>query len=171
MPAALTLEQKIARVAAKNAAKDAPAEPTPSAVDGAVRRKRGVFNGTSGKLRVHGTIPGYHLHIMNDDRNRIQEALAGGYEFVAPTEIEGVSENVTSRNGDIGDSRVRFLVGTQEKGEPMYAYLMKIRTEWYEEDQAELADRNNKIDAAVRAGKISGENPAFYTPRDGIKLS
>lgn len=171
MATALTLEEKVARSQAKQEAKQNPEPVVTRSIDGAIRRKRGVFNGTSGKLKVDGTIPGYHLHIMNDDRNRVEDALSGGYEFVAPTEIEGVSENVTSRNGDIGDSRVRFLVGTKDKGEPMYAYLMKIRTEWYEEDQAELANRNNKIDAAIRVGKITGDNPAFYVPKDGIKLS
>lgn len=139
--------------------------------DKPTRRKRGVFNGTQGKLKINGTIPGYHLHIMNDDRNRLQDAQDNGYEFVNPKEIEDVSENVTSRNGDIGDSRVRFLVGTQENGQPMYGYLMKIRREWFEEDQLELQKRNDQIDAAIRANKITGENPAFYIPKEGIKLS
>jgi len=145
-------------------------ETTPSA-SGATRRKRGVFNGTSAKLRIDETIPGYHLHIINDDKNRIQEAQDNGYEFVSPKEIGNVSENVTSRNGDIGTQRVRFLVGSKERGEPMYGYLMKQRQEWYDEDQAELAARNNMIDTAVRAGKITGENPAFYVPKDGIKMN
>ena len=57
------------------------------------------------------------------------------------------------------------------EGTEQYGYLMKIRQEWYEEDQAELQAKNNLIDAAVRKGKITGENPSFYTPRDGIKLN
>jgi len=48
---------------------------------------------------------------------------------------------------------------------------MKIRQEWYEEDQAELQAKNNRIDAAIRKGKITGDDPSFYTPRDGIKLN
>lgn len=147
---------------------EAPASETKGPVP--TRRKRGVFNGTTGKLQVHGTIPGYHLHIMNDDRNRLQEAQDNGYEFVTPKEIEGVSENVTSRNGDLGGSRVRFLVGSTERGEPMYGYLMKLRQEWFDEDQKELQAKNDKIDEAIRAGSIV-PNPAFYTPKGGIKLS
>ena len=132
-----------------------PLAPTPSA-DGAVRRKRGVFNGTKGKLSVDTNLPGYHLHIMNDDKTRIQDAL---------------SDNVVARNGDLGDSRIRFLVGSRDKGEPMYGYLMKIRQEWYEEDQAELQAKNDKIDTAIRTGKITGSDPMLYVPKDGIKLS
>ena len=48
---------------------------------------------------------------------------------------------------------------------------MKIRQEWFEEDQAELQAKNNRIDASIRKGKITGENTSFYTPRDGIKLT
>ena len=54
----------------------------------------------------------------------------------------------------------------------MYAYLMKIRQEWYDEDQAELQSRNDKIDNAIRSGKnVVGEQPGFYVPQGGIKLS
>jgi hypothetical protein len=48
---------------------------------------------------------------------------------------------------------------------------MKIRQEWYEEDQAALQAKNNAIDAAIRKGKIMGDNPVMYVPRDGIKLN
>lgn len=147
-----------------------PLAPTPSA-DGAVRRKRGVFNGTKGKLSVDTNLPGYHLHIMNDDKTRIQDALDNGYVFVKPEEVEGLSDNVVAKNGDLGDSRIRFLVGSRDKGEPMYGYLMKIRQEWYEEDQAELQAKNNRIDAAIRNGKVTGDNPGFYVPQGGIKLT
>jgi len=171
MPRAYTLQEKREKSLEATQERINPTPEVTPAKDGAVRRKRGVFNGTSSKLKVDGTIPGYHLHIMNDDKSRLELATENGYEFVTPSEIKGVSENVTSRNGDLGDSRVRFLVGTHDKGEPMYAYLMKIRQEWYEEDQAELQSKNDMIDTAVRGGKITGENPAFYVPRDGIKLS
>lgn len=172
MPRALTIEEKRDRANAALAALATPvaAAATPAA-DGAVRRKRGVFNGTQGKLKIEGTIPGYHLHILNDDRNRLQEAQDNGYEFVTPSEIKGVSENVTSRNGDIGDSRVRFLVGTQENGQPLHGYLMKIRQEWYDEDQADLQHKNDQIDDSVRKGAVNGSNPHFYVPQGGIKLS
>ena len=48
---------------------------------------------------------------------------------------------------------------------------MKIRQEWYEEDQAALQEKNNRIDTAIRNGKVTGENAGFYVPRDGIKLT
>jgi hypothetical protein len=170
MPRAKTPEEKRNESIEALAQAQKPPEPTPSA-DGAVRRKRGVFNGTKGKLSVDTNISGHHLHIMNDDKTRIQDALDNGYVFVKPEEVEGLSDNVVAKNGDLGDSRIRFLVGSRDKGEPMYGYLMKIRQEWYEEDQAELQAKNDKVDAAIRTGKITGSDPMLYVPKDGIKLS
>lgn len=131
-------------------------------------RKRNVFNGTEGKLTVEHTIEGYHLHIFNDTPGRIQHALDGGYEFVHPEEIGSVKENVTSRNTDVGD-KVRFLVNPNAADGEQYGYLMKIKQEWYEEDQLVLQDKNNLIDDAIRGGKGSKDAEGFYVPK-GSKI-
>lgn len=134
-------------------------------------RKRNVFNGTQGKLTVNHTIPGYHLHIFNDEPGRVQTALEGGWEFVTPDEVGGVGDRVVSGNTDLGD-KVRYLVGKSEKGDGLYAYLMKIKEEWWEEDQIEIQKRNDLVDDAIRGGtntKAGTSADGFYTPREGIK--
>lgn len=167
MPRALTYEEKRERNLAANQVK----EPVPStATDGATRKRRNVFNGTEVKLGVREQIPGYHLHVFTDTGGRIQEAVDSGYEFVRPDEVGGVSENVVSRNGDLGE-RIRYLVNPRAEGSEQYGYLMKQRQEWYEEDQAELQAKNNRIDDAIRGGKVTGENSGFYVPQGGIKLT
>lgn len=168
MPRALTMEEKVAKAESKKEAGQVR-----TSVDRGERPRRGVFNGTSGKLQVHGTIPGYHMHIFNDTAGRIEEALSAGYEFVSPDEIGGVATNVTSKNTDLGD-RVRFLVGSAEGGNPLYAYLMKIRQEWFDEDQTELQGVNDRVDTAIRAGqntKAGSSSEGFYVPREGIKMN
>jgi hypothetical protein len=134
-----------------------------------VRRRRNVFNGTQLKLTVQNQIPGYHLHVFTDTGNRIQEALDNGYEFVSAKEIGGVGENVVSHNGDLGD-RVRFLVNPRASGSEQYGYLMKQREEWWLEDQNALHAKNEKIDTAIRGGKITGTDSNFYVPRGGITM-
>ena len=164
MPRALTPEEKQDRVEAKIIR---------NTTERNSRSKRGSFNGTEGKLRIGNQIEGYHLHIFNDTPGRIEQAINVGYEFVQPNEVGGTATNVVSRNTDIGD-KVRFLVGTDANNEPMYAYLMKIRNEFYEEDQAALQAKNDTIDAAIRGGKNTGEghtSEGFYQPKGGIKLS
>jgi hypothetical protein len=169
MPRALTVDERYDRVLAKiEERKQKEATPVP-ATDGATRKRRGVFNGTEQKLSVHNQIPGYHMHIFTDADSRIQEALDTGYEFVTPAEVGGVSENVVSRNGDLGD-RIRFLVNPHAEGSKQYGYLMKQRQEWYEEDQLALQAKNNRTDTAIRGGKITGDNPGFYIPDGGISV-
>jgi len=167
MPRALTYEEKRDRnMAAQQVQQDSPT----ALADGATRKRRNVFNGTEAKLSVQTQIPGYHLHVLTDTGGRIQAAMDSGYEFVRPDEVGGVSENVVSRNGDLGE-RIRFLVNPRAEGSEQYGYLMKQRLEWYEEDQAELQAKNNRIDASIRKGKVTGDNPSFYTPKGGIKLN
>jgi hypothetical protein len=169
MPRALNEFEKRDRLVAKIEERKAEAQGLTPAADGATRKRRNVFNGTEAKLGVRTQIPGYHLHIFTDTGSRIQEALDSGYEFVRPDEVGGVSENVVSRNGDLGE-RIRYLVNPRAEGSEQYGYLMKQRQEWYEEDQAALQARNNHVDHAIRRGKITGENPSFYVPQGGITM-
>ena len=159
MAQAKTIEQKREEALTRNANERTTRE-----------RVRNVFNGTQAKLTVNNQIPGYHMHIFNDEPGRIQTAVDGGWEFVTPDEVGGVKDSVTSGNTDLGD-KVRFLVGTSEKGDGLYAYLLKIKQEWYDEDQAEIQKRNDRVDDAIRGGVnvASGTSAeGFYTPKGGI---
>lgn len=159
MARALTIEEKKEAALTRNANERPTRE-----------RVRNVFNGTQAKLTVNNQIPGYHMHIFNDEPGRIQTAIDGGWEFVTPDEVGGVKDSVTSGNTDLGD-KVRFLVGTSEKGDGLYAYLMKIKEEWWQEDQAEIQKRNDRVDDAIRGGVnvASGTSAeGFYTPKGGI---
>ena len=169
MAKALTIEEKVARVEAKQAAAIEVTRSRPT--DG--RRKRGVFNGTSQKLSIDGEIPGYHLHIFNDEPGRIEEAQSGGYEFVSPSEIGSVARGVVSGNTAL-DDKVRFLVGKDGQGGGLYAYLMKIKQEWYDEDVSDRQQRNDIVDQAIKAGKnvkAGSSSEGFYSPQGGIKIT
>ena len=104
-------------------------------------------------LAVRNEIPGYHLCWMNDDGN-VQNALDSGYEFVTRGETE-LENGVTPSNIDQGD-KIRQKVGTTASNEPLYAYLMKIKQEWHEEDMFEIEKQNKAVEDAIAGGNING---------------
>jgi hypothetical protein len=123
-------------------------------------RKRIPMSIPKAKLAVP-EIEGYHLHWINDYAGRVAQAVQGGYDFV--TEEEGMVNSFSlgtasdlSGNTDLG-SRVSVVVGKNEDGSPLRAYLMKIRNEWFTEDQAVGQDRVNAVDQQIRRGQVGAE--------------
>ena len=119
-------------------------------------------------LAVRNEIPGYHLCWMNDDGN-VQNALDSGYEFVTRGETE-LANGVTPSNIDQTD-KIKQKVGTTSSNEPLYAYLMKIKLEWHEEDMAEIERQNKHIEQAIAGGNINGAvgEDGKYASRISIK--
>jgi hypothetical protein len=107
-------------------------------------------------------IPGYHLHWMRGDAARVQQALRAGYEFVNQDEVDVTNTNLadnaeTSGSTDMG-SRVSIVAGSEidAGGQPERLFLMKLRQEYWEEDQAVLENRNEEVAAALRGGATPG---------------
>lgn len=132
-------------------------------------------------------IPGYHLHWFLGTKERMARALDGGYEFVDNTELSinnvGLGGDSTlSGNTDMG-SRVSVVSGEEvgKDGQPTRLVLMKIKQEWYEEDQKLVEARSEQTAAALRGGLLGSEQdrdvrhryvdkartaiPDFFTPK------
>lgn len=135
------------------------------------RKRRGVFNGMRQKLQVIGEMKGYHLCWINDIPGMIAQAKEGGYEFVSENEIEMANNNVVDRNNSEG-THIKVLVGTNEDNSGMFAYLMKIRDEYFDEDQADIQSYNDKIDAQICGGNVEGSvgRDGRYIPSQGISI-
>jgi hypothetical protein len=96
-------------------------------------------------------IPGQHLYWFLE-RN-VPRALQAGYEFVKDKEVSlnqlGVATSRDiSGNADMG-TNVKVIAGRDEAGAVEYHVLMKIRLEWWKEDQAALENRNASIMSAI----------------------
>jgi len=108
-------------------------------------------------------LPGFHTHWMNDYPGRLEQAIQAGYEFVSRDEAVLISPDLAGdpvgSGTDLG-SRVSLVVGEDKAGNPLRAYLMKIRLEWFQQDQADSQARVNEIDRTIRQGrqKVDGEN-------------
>jgi len=137
-----------------------------------IRATRQRLDGRVEKLKVYGTIPGYHLHIFNEDGARLDEAQRSGYAFVRRSEIQDVGRDVASFNTDPGEN-VRFVVGKRDNGNPMYGYLMKIPNEIFEDDQQAMEAYNSGVDGAIRRGGVGTKDEATsdtkqrYIPTSG----
>ena len=100
-------------------------------------------------------IPGFRCHWVNDYVGRIEQAQQGGYEFVEREESMIFANNPANATQGVGTdlgSRVSVVVGEKD-GFPLRAYLMKIRNEWYQEDQRANEGRVDAIEQATRQGQ------------------
>ena len=93
-------------------------------------------------------IPGYHLHWFLE-RN-LAKAIAGWYEYVDPKDVPTLNGSIGgrtegSKSEDLGGSQVSQIAGVNEQGQPEKLILMKIRQEWYFEEQRKIAERNLSI--------------------------
>ena len=107
---------------------------------------------------------------MNDDGN-VEQALDSGYEFVVKGETE-LENGVTPSNVDASD-KIKVKVGTTQQGDVLYAFLMKIRQEWHEEDMAQIEEENKRVEDAIAGGNINGNvgQDGKYVSNISIKRS
>ena len=134
------------------------------------RRSRTPLGRGRQKLSVP-KIDGYVLRWINDDGARLTQAQEADYQFVAQNEVGHVGESVEDGNTDQGN-RVSKVVGKTESGHPMRAYLMKIKREFYEEDQAEKQAQVDETDRAIREGSLEAKpDDKRYIPKEGIHIS
>lgn len=116
-------------------------------------RRRGVFNGTNLKLQVLTEIPGYDLRWFNDTPGRLLQAQQGGWEFVRRDEVIRPDGNKVVGSNASTDDRHSAIGGVMENNTPLHMYLMKIRKEWREEDQAEALAKINETESQMVRGQ------------------
>ena len=103
------------------------------------------------KLQIpEGSIPpGKVPRWVNDTGGRLTQAQRGGYEFVY--DDINVGEGSENLNSDLG-SYVSQVVGKNDDGSPIRAFLMTIDKDLYDEDQAAKNSQIDKVDESIRRG-------------------
>jgi hypothetical protein len=124
-----------------------PANPTAPAK---AERKRIPMSIPQRKLEVP-ELPGYRLYWFLDIN--VPRALQGGYEHVKDDEIQlnqfsPATDRAISGNADLG-TNIRIYGGVDGRGQAEYLNLMKIKEEWFREDQKVLEQRNAQIMSAI----------------------
>ena len=112
------------------------------------RVRRGPVEGRN-KLRVKGKKPGYQYRIVNNVDDRINDFLERGWEIDTDEDIR-IGDSRVDMDSRLGKARV-FSVGGGVKG-----VLMRIREEYYAEDQADKLAYNQKTVDAMRPNPNDG---------------
>jgi hypothetical protein len=135
---------------------------TPATAAAASERKRVPMSTPVLRLETP-EIPGYHCHWFRGTPERLARAQQGGYEFVHDDELKLNNRNLgsgasVSGNTDLGS---HVSVGASDQigpdGQPTKMILMKIKKEWFDEDQEKLVDRSEQVAASLRGGLIGSE--------------
>jgi len=113
---------------------------------------------------------------VNDHPGRLEAAVESGRRFVGAKEITlgdvGLGQDASQSEGI--DSRVRRVVGQGRDGKTLYAYLMAMDKEDYDEDQACKIAQVEKKESAMKRGIDQygqpGDSEGRYIPKTGIKI-
>ncbi len=93
-------------------------------------RVKRASQAAKGPLSVRGKEPGFVYRIVNDVDDRVLDFQEGGYEVVQDKDVS-VGDKRVDKPGTEGSVK-RFHTGGGNK-----AVLMRIREDWYLEDQKE----------------------------------
>jgi hypothetical protein len=105
--------------------------------------------GTRKVLTVAGKEAGYEYRVINDSGDRVQEFLDAGYELVNADSVRVGDKRVNS--GAAEGSKAQLSVGQGQK-----AFVVRIRKEWYDEDQARKQAHVNELESATKAKALDG---------------
>lgn len=89
--------------------------------------------GQRNRINVRNRDPNYHYRLVNvnleSDPDRVQRFLDGGYEIVEKDKASPIGDSKVDNPSALGSA------GLVSVGQGTKAVLMRIRKEWYKEDQ------------------------------------
>ena len=97
---------------------------------------------TRNVLTVAGKDPNYHYRIVNDTGDRVQEMIERGYELVTDKSIRVGDRRIDVPTAE--GSPVKVSVGSGTSG-----YVMRIKNEWFEEDQKLKAQKVRELEETM----------------------
>lgn len=118
------------------------------------RRKRIPMTMATRKLETP-ELPGFYLHWITGEPDRIAKALNAEYTFVQKVEMPGYTLELGDKTGILGgaedgDNISVVAGGTSQDGQAMRLYLMKLPMELREEDLQSRDEDGQKLIDALR---------------------
>ncbi len=106
------------------------------------RQRRTPINGNRSVLGVKGKDPAFEYRVVNDVNDRIHEFQERGYEVVTDGDVVVGDKRVGKASAS--GSPVEISVGQGTK-----AFLMRIKKDWYQEDQKEKEANLKKLESDI----------------------
>lgn len=120
--------------------------------------------GNRPKLAVVGKEPGYEYRWVNDTPGRISLFKQGGWELCTNDEVDVGNFRAEESSGE-GSLACQVVDG----GTGLKAYVMKIKKEWFLEDQARAEDEVRKNEETLLPNYNDGEYGKLVIDRSGRK--
>lgn len=103
------------------------------------RVRRNSVNGVRNVLTIQGKEPGFEYRVVNDVGDRVAQLEEIGYEIVKDDKVSVGDRRIANPTKDGSPVKVSVGGGTQ-------AYVMRIKSEFYEEDKVAKAKHIDNIE-------------------------
>lgn len=101
-------------------------------------------------LTISGKEPGYEYRFVNDSGDRIQEFLDNGWEIVEKKDVRIGDKRLGTPASPEGTAAVASV------GRGTNAYVLRIKEEWYKEDQTAKQEYVDASEAATKEKALDG---------------
>jgi hypothetical protein len=125
-------------------------------------RPKRIPVGDRPKLAVVGKDPNYEYRWVNDTPGRIAMFKQGGWEICTNQEVDVGNFRAEDNSGE-GSLACQVVDG----GTGLKAYVMKIKKEWFLEDQKEREKENARLEDTLRPNYNDGEYGKIVIDRSG----
>lgn len=111
-------------------------------------RPQRLRNGVRNVLNVKGKDPEFEYRIVNDTGDRIKQFEELGYEIVRDNKVKVGDKRVAVPTAEGSPVQVSVGGGTQ-------GYLMRIKKDWYAEDQKSKQEHVDRLEASMKSEALS----------------
>lgn len=135
-----------------------------------VKDKEAIAKSPSGRVRrtpvgarnvltVGGKEPGYEYRIVNDEGDRVEQFKAAGYDVVSASDVTVGDRRINKASAEGSAAQVSV-------GGGMKAVVMRIKQEWYAEDQNAKIANIASTEAATKTEALNQYQGKFTIDRD-----
>lgn len=112
--------------------------------------------GVRNVLTVGGKDPDFEYRIVNDEGDRVEQFKAAGYDVVSASDVTVGDRRINKASAE--GSAAQVSVGGGVK-----AVVMRIKKEWYAEDQATKIAAVAATEAATKTEALNGSDYGKFT--------